>query len=56
MNKDGTFSIKVQPITYEELRKRGKYENSMDDIIYGLLYPGYKSNKVKRKKENLMKK
>jgi hypothetical protein len=56
MNKDGSLTIKLKPITYNELRERGGYEQSMDDIVYGLLHPDIIKSKLKRKKENLMKK
>jgi len=57
MNKDGTATIKVKYKTYLELKELGSYNQSMDDIVSGLLHPGIiKSNKAKRRKENLMKK
>jgi predicted CopG family antitoxin len=46
MNKDGSETIRVMPVTKERLKSLASYNESMDDIITRLL-----DKKPKQKKE-----
>jgi hypothetical protein len=49
MNKDGSETIRVMPVTKERLKSLASYNESMDDIITRLL--DKKPNQKKEKKE-----